>query len=85
MKTKLALLAALTLIGIGSNRALIGRDAYEATPAVTAVQAPAAKSCCAMREKPPAKPADKDAAAPAGTSCDAAKPSAAVAKKVCCK
>ncbi|GEM_PF-2088669 len=85
MKTKLALFAALTLIGIGSTRALIGSDANEATPGVTAAEAPATKGCCAMKETAPAKPADKDAAAPAGMSCHSAPPSAAVARKGCCK
>lgn len=62
MKTKLTLLSAIILAGIGSTIALAGHE----DQAVAAAK-PAAKSCCAMKESAPATPADKDAAS--GMSC----------------
>lgn len=82
MKTKLALLAALTLIGLGTTRALIGSDRDKTAPSVTAVETSAAKGCCAMKETAPAK---KDAVTPAGMDCHAAPSSATAAPKGCCK
>jgi hypothetical protein len=82
MKTKLTLLSAIILAGIGSTIALAGHEDHAAAAAK-----PAAKSCCAMKETAPATPADKDA--DSGMSCH---PNAAVAKegtaaksKGCCK
>ncbi len=79
MKTKLTLLSAIILAGIGSTIALAGHEDH--------ADKPAGKSCCAMKEVAPATPADKDAAS--GMSCHS---NAAVAKegtvakpKSCCK
>lgn len=81
MKTKLVLLAALTLIGLGTTRTLIGSDGDKAAPSVTAAEASAAKSCCAMKEPAPAK---KDAVTPAGMDCHTAPSSTTAAPKGCC-
>ncbi len=85
MKTKLALLAAVTLIGIGATRAIAGRvgNDFPATPATAVADKPAAKGCCGMNQAAAAKPAD--ATASTGMSCHAAQPGAPVARKSCCK
>ncbi len=77
MKTKLTLLSAVILAGIGSTIALAGHKDH----------ATAAKNCCARKETAPASPADKDV--DSEMSCH---PNAAVAKegtaakpKSCCK
>jgi hypothetical protein len=82
MKTKLTLLSAIILAGIGFTLAIAGQEDQAATAAK-----PAAKICCAMKETAPATPADKDAAS--GMSCHSDAP---VAKEVtaekpkgCCK
>ena len=82
MKTKLTLLSAVILAGIGSTLALAGHEDHAAT-----ADKPAAKSCCAMKETAPATPADKDAAS--GMSChsnaSAAKEGTTAKPKSCCK
>ena len=84
MKTKLTLLAAVILAGIGSTVALAGLDS--ASPAA---DKPAGMSCCAKSPKVAAATADKEAPAPTGMSChtdkQAAKDSAPVQSKGCCK
>ncbi len=81
MKTKLTLLAAVILAGIGTSIAL-----DTATPAA---DKPAGMSCCAKGQKAPAPSADKDAPATTGMSCHtdapAAKDAAPVKAKGCCK
>lgn len=85
MKSKLTLLAAVILAGIGSTVAIAGLDT--ATPSTPAADKPAAKSCCAMKETAPATSADKDAAS--GMSCHSNAPAAkevtAAKSKGCCK
>ncbi len=79
MKTKLTLLSAIILAGIGSTLAIAGHEDHAAKPAN--------KSCCAMKETAHATPADKDAAS--GMSCHSnapvAKEGTAVKPKSCCK
>ena len=81
MKTKLTLLAAVILAGIGTSIAL-----DTATPAA---DKPAGMSCCAKMPKAPAPTADKDAPAATGMNCHsdapAAKDAAPVKAKGCCK
>ncbi len=81
MKTKLTLLAAVILAGIGTSIAL-----DTATPAA---DKPAGMSCCAKMPKAPAPAADKDAPATTGMSCHtdvaATKDAAPVKAKSCCK
>jgi hypothetical protein len=81
MKTKLTLLAAVILAGVGTSIAL-----DTATPAT---DKPAGMSCCAKMPKAPAPAADKDAPATTGMSCHsdapAAKDAAPVKAKGCCK
>lgn len=83
MKTKLALLAAVILAGIGSTAVIAGRDAT--TPTTPVADKPAGMSCCAMGQKLPAKPADKDVPATNDMSCHTGTPAAPVARKGCCK
>lgn len=82
MKTKLTLLSAIILAGIGSTLAIAGQEDQAAAAAK-----PAAKSCCAVKETAPATPADKDAAN--GMSCHSNAPAAkevtAAKPKSCCK
>lgn len=81
MKTKLTLLAAVILAGIGTSIAL-----DTATPAA---DKPAGMSCCDKMQKAPAPTADKDAPATPGMICHpdaaAAKDAAPVKAKGCCK
>ncbi len=81
MKTKLTLLAAVILAGIGTSLAL-----DTATPAA---DKPAGMSCCAKMPTAPAPTADKDAPATTGMSCHsdapAAKDAAPVKAEGCCK
>ena len=81
MKTKLTLLAAVILAGVGTSIAL-----DSTTPAA---DKPAGMSCCAKMPKAPAPTADKDASATTGMSCHsdapAAKDAAQVKAKSCCK
>ena len=81
MKTKLTLLAAVILAGIGTSIAL-----DSTTPAA---DKPAGMSCCAKGQKAPAPSADKDVPATTGMSCHsnapAAKDAAPVKAKGCCK
>lgn len=81
MKTKLTLLAAVILAGIGTSVAL-----DTATPAA---DKPAGMSCCAKGPKAPAPAADKDTPAATGMSCHsnaaAVKDAAPVKTKSCCK
>ena len=96
MKTKLALLAAVILAGIGSTTAIAGKDwnYFPAAPKASEADKPAAMGCCAMGSMDHAKPAEQNAAAPAGMSCHsgdhaaahAAPAEGAVTKsKSCCK
>ncbi len=78
MKTKLTLLAAVILAGVGTSIALDTATAEK----------PAAMSCCAKMPKAPAPAADKDAPATTGMSCHsdtAVAKDAAPVKKGCCK
>ena len=80
MKTKLTLLAAVILAGIGTSVAL--------DTAAPAADKPAGMSCCAKMPQAPAPTADKDAPATTGMSCHAnatAKDAAPVKAKGCCK
>lgn len=81
MKTKLTLLAAVILAGIGTTLAL-----DTVTPAA---DKPAGMSCCAKMPKAPAPAADKNAPATTAMSCHsdapAAKDAAPVKAKGCCK
>jgi|UniRef100_UPI0037844F44 hypothetical protein len=81
MKTKLTLLAAVILAGIGTSVAL-----DTTAPAADKL---AGMSCCAKMPKASAPAADKDAAATTGKSCHlnapAAKDAATVKAKGCCK
>lgn len=81
MKTKLILLAAVILAGIGTTLAL-----DTATPAA---DKPAGMSCCAKMPKAPEPAADKAAPATTGMSCHSdapvAKDAAPVKAKGCCK
>lgn len=84
MKTKLTLLAAVILAGIGSSVALA--DPHATTPAG---DQHASMKCCAMGQKASAPAADKSAPATTGMSCHpdagAAKEAAPVKSKSCCK
>ncbi len=81
MKSKLILLAAVILAGIGTSVAL-----DTATPAA---DKPAGMSCCPKMPKAPAPTADKDAPTTTGMSCHSdaavAKDAAPVKAKGCCK
>ena len=80
MKSKLILLAAVILAGIGTSVAL--------DTAAPVADKPAGMSCCAKMPKAPAPAADKDAPATTGMSCHAnatAKDAAPVKAKGCCK
>ncbi len=81
MKTKLTLLAAVILAGIGTSFAL---DA-----ARPASDKPAGMSCCAKVQKAPAPAAEKDVPAATGMSCHpdtpAAKDAAPAKARGCCK
>ncbi len=81
MKSKLTLLAAVILAGIGTSVAL--------DTAAPAADKTAGMSCCAKMLKAPAPAADKDAPATTGMSCHldapAAKDAAPVKAKGCCK
>ena len=81
MKTKLTLLAAVILAGVGTSIAL---DSI--TPEA---DKSAGMSCCAKMPKAPAPAADKDVPATTGMSCHldavAAKDAAPVKAKGCCK
>jgi hypothetical protein len=80
MKSKLILLAAVILAGIGTSVAL--------DTAAPAADKPAGMSCCAKMPQAPAPTADKDAPATTGMSCHAnatAKDAAPVKAKGCCK
>ena len=82
MKTKLTLLAAVILAGIGSTVALAGLD-----KAVPATDKPAGMSCCAKMQPVPTSTADKAAPATTGMSCHAnatAQDAAPVKTKSCC-
>jgi len=81
MKTKLTLLAAAILAGIGTGFAL-----DTATPAA---DKPVGMSCCSKMQKATAPTAEKDVPATTGASCHsdtaAAKDAAPVKAKGCCK
>lgn len=82
MKTKLTLLAAVILAGIGSTVALAGLD-----KAAPATDKPAGMSCCAKMQTAPTPTADKAAPATTGMSCHAnatAQDAAPVKTKSCC-
>ena len=81
MKSKLTLLAAVILAGIGTSLAL--------DTAAPVADKPAGMSCCAKMQKAPAPATDKDVPASTGMSCHsnapAAKDAAPVKAKGCCK
>lgn len=83
MKTKLTLLAAVILAGIGTTVALAGLDTAKPT-----AEQPAGMSCCAKMQKDPATTVDKGTPASAGTSCHSdatAKAAVPVKTMGCCK
>lgn len=79
MKTKLTLLAAVILAGVGTSIALD----------TATVEKPSAMSCCAKMPKAPVPTADKDAPATTSMSCHTdtavAKDATPVKAKGCCK
>ena len=86
MNMKLALLAVVTLVVIGTSAAIAGRD--KSPTSAPAGHQSAGMSCCATGKKAPAPAADKDAPAKSGMSCHstpAAPKSKTAAPKSCCK
>lgn len=87
MKTKLALFAAVILVGISSTAAIAGLDT--ATPAAPVADKPAGMNCCSKGQKAPGQSADQEVPATSGMSChpgaNVAKEVAPVKPKGCCK
>jgi len=89
MRIKLALLAAMTLVAIGSSVAIAGRHNTARPTATPKADAPVGMSCCGLGRQASAPVETKDVAAKSGMSChatdEAAQPGAAAKPRSCCK